>query len=68
MQQRDAAQAPQAFLLFVRMTTPRSSGTGGKGPAFSCAPVLTLLTYKLDTVYHSNQKLQSKKLPRKAAF
>jgi len=27
MQQRDAATAPQAFRLFVRMSTPRSSGT-----------------------------------------
>ena len=29
MQQRDAAWAPQA-MLFVRMTTPRPSGTRGK--------------------------------------
>jgi len=27
MQQRDAAPVPQAFRLFVRMSTPRSPGT-----------------------------------------
>jgi len=27
MQQRDAAAAPQAKMLFVRLTTPRSTGT-----------------------------------------
>jgi len=67
MQQRDAAQAPQASAFrpddnspFIRHWRKRTS--------LFLRTCTYSANYKLDTVYHSNQKLQSKKLPPKAAF